>query len=216
VDASPQGQVYEDVHRRKDGTTFPVEVSGRRFELEGKTYYHAIVRDIGERRRLEAHLAEAERTAALGALAGSLAHEINNPLAYLLADVGAAADALRAHLQTPCGAGPEGKELADAAQALAEAGDGAEHIRVIVRDLQAFARADGARGAVDLRAALRAAAALAQTGVRHRAQPTTSRWWARRCAASSRRAGRWRSRPAAPRRCAAWSRASGSTCWCAT
>lgn len=58
--------MYETSHRRRDGTEFPVEVSARRFELDGRTYSQAIVRDISERRKREEEIAQvaAERDAA--------------------------------------------------------------------------------------------------------------------------------------------------------
>ncbi len=45
--------VYETMHRRKDGTTFPVEISARVIEIEGKVYLQGIVRDITERKQFE-------------------------------------------------------------------------------------------------------------------------------------------------------------------
>jgi two-component system, cell cycle sensor histidine kinase and response regulator CckA len=45
--------VYETVHQRKDGTRFPVEISLRVINTEGKRLYQAIIRDITERRKLE-------------------------------------------------------------------------------------------------------------------------------------------------------------------
>jgi len=47
------GMVYETVHQRRDGTTFPVEISVRTIEVEGETYYQGIIRDITERKRAE-------------------------------------------------------------------------------------------------------------------------------------------------------------------
>jgi PAS domain S-box-containing protein len=44
---------YETVHRRKDGTTFPVEISARLFETESGRYYQSIARDITERKGIE-------------------------------------------------------------------------------------------------------------------------------------------------------------------
>ena len=44
------GMVYESVHRRKDGSTFPVEISSRMIEVEGKKYFQSIMRDITERK----------------------------------------------------------------------------------------------------------------------------------------------------------------------
>ena len=43
--------IFETTHLRKDGTTFPVEVSARRVEHAGRTYVQSIVRDITERVR---------------------------------------------------------------------------------------------------------------------------------------------------------------------
>ena len=42
---------YETTHRKKDGTTFPVEISVNRFEVAGETYYQSVGRDITERKR---------------------------------------------------------------------------------------------------------------------------------------------------------------------
>lgn len=51
--AARDGVLVETVHRRKDGTTFPVEVSGRTIEVDGKNYRQAFIRDITVRKRLE-------------------------------------------------------------------------------------------------------------------------------------------------------------------
>jgi PAS domain S-box-containing protein len=52
------GFLFETVHRRKDGTTFPVEVSSRYIAGDGQSYYQSIIRDITERRQAEASLRE--------------------------------------------------------------------------------------------------------------------------------------------------------------
>ena len=51
--------LMETVHRRKDGTTFPVEVNMRRVRLD-REYDVSISRDITERRRVEEELRESE------------------------------------------------------------------------------------------------------------------------------------------------------------
>lgn len=55
LDAIKQGgaATYESVHRRKDGTEFPVEISVTYLEHEGKDYTCGIIRDITERKRVE-------------------------------------------------------------------------------------------------------------------------------------------------------------------
>jgi PAS domain S-box-containing protein len=52
-----QGVHFETVHIRKDGTTFPVEVSANAAEIGGERLVMSIVRDITERRRAEETLA---------------------------------------------------------------------------------------------------------------------------------------------------------------
>jgi PAS domain S-box-containing protein len=49
---------FESVHRRKDGTVFPVEVRSRRFQQGDRLYRLSLVRDIVERKRAEAELSE--------------------------------------------------------------------------------------------------------------------------------------------------------------
>ena len=45
--------VFESEHRRKDGTTFPVEVSVSGTKFQGRSFALAVVRDIEERKRRE-------------------------------------------------------------------------------------------------------------------------------------------------------------------
>lgn len=52
--------VYETVHQRKDGTQFPVEISLRAVDVDGKRLYHAVIRDITERKRAEESLRKSE------------------------------------------------------------------------------------------------------------------------------------------------------------
>ncbi|SIO47168.1 PAS domain S-box-containing protein [Singulisphaera sp. GP187] len=54
--ADVQGVTFETVHRRKDGSTFPVEVSSRGAEIAGERLLLSILRDISERRRAEEEL----------------------------------------------------------------------------------------------------------------------------------------------------------------
>jgi PAS domain S-box-containing protein len=51
---------FETVHKRKDGTTFPIEISARKFEIEGTVYFQAISRDITERKNADETLRESE------------------------------------------------------------------------------------------------------------------------------------------------------------
>lgn len=53
IESERNGILYETVHKRKDGDLFPVEVSARCIEIEGRRYIQEIIRDISERRRAE-------------------------------------------------------------------------------------------------------------------------------------------------------------------
>lgn len=68
--------VFETLHQRKDGTTFPVEISLHQIDVDGKRFYQAILRDITERKRVE----QSQRLAQMGQLVALVAHEVNNPL----------------------------------------------------------------------------------------------------------------------------------------
>jgi two-component system cell cycle sensor histidine kinase/response regulator CckA len=73
----------ETLRRRKDGTTFPVEVSLSSVTLD-REYAVAIVRDITGRRKLEAQFIEAQKMEVVGQLAGGVAHDFNNIIAVIM------------------------------------------------------------------------------------------------------------------------------------
>ena len=52
---------FESLHRRKDGTVFPVEIRARRFPQGEHRFRYSLVRDITERKRAEAALRDSER-----------------------------------------------------------------------------------------------------------------------------------------------------------
>ena len=51
---------YETIHRRKDKTDFPIEISARVVSIEGEKYFQSIGRNITERKLVEATLKESE------------------------------------------------------------------------------------------------------------------------------------------------------------
>jgi PAS domain S-box-containing protein len=71
----------ESIHRRKDGTTFPIEARIRLFEFHGQKLELALVRDITERKQAERFR---ERLAEIGELAATIVHEVRNPLTTVL------------------------------------------------------------------------------------------------------------------------------------
>jgi len=155
------GVIFETRYRRKDGATFPVEASVRTSVVGGRRFFQAVIRDITERRRLELQLQLADRMASVGSLAAGVAHEINNPLAYLVANL----DFALAELGRP---GHDGGEVR---RALAEAHHGAVRVREIVKDLRSFSRGqDSAREPLDVRRVLQSAVSLAQSEIRAKAR----------------------------------------------
>jgi two-component system, LuxR family, sensor kinase FixL len=75
------------VGQRKDGSTFPMELSVGEMRSGGVRYFTGFIRDLTERQQTETRLQELQsevvhmsRFTALGEMASTLAHEINQPL----------------------------------------------------------------------------------------------------------------------------------------
>lgn len=112
----------EAMHR--DGHIFPVEVVALPYEEAGETRSAVAVRDLTETRRIRAQLHQADRMATMGQLAAGVAHEINNPLSWVLGNLDLLVEGLRG-------------EQRDVARRAAE---GARRVERIVRDLKTFSR----------------------------------------------------------------------------
>ncbi len=77
------GKTMELNARKRDGTVFPVELALGEVDVAGGKQYIASIRDQTERQRMYALLAQTEKLASIGLLSAGLAHEINNPLAFV-------------------------------------------------------------------------------------------------------------------------------------
>jgi PAS domain S-box-containing protein len=146
--------------RDDDGSWRLCEVSGVWMELAGATVLVASGRDVTERHQLRAQLLVSDRMASLGTLAAGIAHEINNPLSYVLGNLEVMAEALnKTDRSDPMVA------------AIGDATDGAQRVRKIVQGLRTFSRSEEEkRVPLELPDVLRAAIRLTANEVRHRAQ----------------------------------------------
>jgi len=118
-----------------DGVGHAVEVRGAALDLPGGRAGLTIARDVSERASARAKLMQADRLSSIGLLAAGVAHELNNPLSYVMANLDVAVEEIR----EITGAEPS-HPLADLCDAIVEARDGADRARGIVRDLRMFSR----------------------------------------------------------------------------
>ena len=138
---------------------------------------HSTLEIALHRHKTEARLRLQDRMVSLGALAAGVAHEINNPLAFVMANLGfaskeiaAAAAELDALAAPPAEVAVPHGRLRGARQAMDDAAEGAERIRRIVADLKGFARPDDARRSpIELWPSVDAALRLVWSQLRHRA-----------------------------------------------
>jgi signal transduction histidine kinase len=134
---------------------------------------------LRENRSLQAQLVEAQRLTSLGTLAAGVAHEINNPLSYLMLNTAFVTEMLPGLLDDRNGEGNGSPEaLARKGDlrkrlflALAHAQDGAERIRAIVHGLKMFSRPeDESKAPVDVREVLESAILMLQHEIDKRAR----------------------------------------------
>jgi signal transduction histidine kinase len=150
-----------------------------------------------EHKELQSKLAQTDRLTSLGTLAAGVAHEINNPLAYVLLNISFVAEQLPQLLDDAKSArfvpsapsalsaladgdvstgGIDDEPSLEAREAqvrvaLEHAKDGAERIRSIVRGLKTFSRPeDESRAPVDVRKVMESSLGMVHNEIRHRAR----------------------------------------------
>ncbi len=124
--AEPPTIDAEALHQGGHGV--PVELTFSQVVLADEPAVVCFLRDITERRLLQAELAARDRMATLGSLAAGVAHEINNPLGYLRLNVSTLIHQLER--LTPA----EHQEQLQ--PVIAATRDGLKRVATIVRDLQ--------------------------------------------------------------------------------
>jgi PAS domain S-box-containing protein len=171
VEASPRASIasLDDARPgtslvRADGERVPVELVERTLGNERRMLLGRDLRPEREAIRLRERLIAADRLAAIGTLAASVGHEINNPLTFILTNLQLLRDdvaALRAKA-----------EVDELVQMIEEAEEGAHRIERIVADLRMFARQkrDETPTPFDLRDAARSALGLAAPSLRDKVQ----------------------------------------------
>ena len=188
----------ETLLQRADGKWIPIGLScSPRRDGEGVSRGAvAIFQDLSEIKELELQVRQTEKMASIGQLAAGVAHEVNNPMGFIHANLhqmseylgdlnkyfGAterlAQAALEGDLEVIRAAAADVRVLAheidldyvrsDFEKALLESTEGAERIRHIVKDLRDFSRPDlPARSPMDLNQALDSTANIVYTMMRH-------------------------------------------------
>ncbi len=138
--------------RRANGEVFPAEVRTALTSEGGRTRFLCVVRDISERKAMEARMREMERMRAVATLASGLAHDFNNVLTAITGNLYLLRRAL-AH--DP-----------DLLVKIARVEDAAERASGMIAQLLSFARGREAEAQVmDLRALLKETAKLARAAI---------------------------------------------------
>ncbi|MFL5343770.1 MAG: PhnD/SsuA/transferrin family substrate-binding protein [Hyalangium sp.] len=167
------------IQRGAAGGTQPVvEVERQHWELVVFSMAEAGVvrvfaKDVTTRKQMETRLLHADRMAALGSLAARVGHEMNNPLAYLMANLSFAREEinrLRKALRTEQNQETL-EEFDEVIEALGDSWEGADRLRVIVQDLHLLVREPPAHRAwVDVQQVLEDSLKLVRNDLRHRAR----------------------------------------------
>ncbi len=125
-----------------------------------------VFRDVTREKATQSHLMASDRMASVGMLAAGVAHEINNPLACVLANL----ELSQRELLDRSAAGEIG-DIQELREMLEDARSAGDRVRQIVRDLKIFSRHEDARpGAVDIQKVIESSLRMAWNEIRHRAR----------------------------------------------
>ena len=171
--AAMSGNATADRSLSVDGQVFAVHA----YALPGRGAV-LYVRDATDEREREIGRLQAEKLASIGMLAAGVAHEINNPAAFVLANIEALAGQLRLiedRLREPADPVAARRGLADllfeANMILQESKEGMARIHRIVRDLGSFSHVDEeANAPVNVNLAIESALGMLRNELKYRAR----------------------------------------------
>ncbi len=169
-----QGDVVDDqlIHVGAVGAAKPLWLCANAHPLRderGVTGAVGVFRDITNERASQEQLLISDRMASIGMLAAGVAHEINNPLAAVLANLDLISEIFTQQN------GIRASDVPELIEMLTDARDAADRVRQIVKDLKIFSRHEDERsGSVDLTRVLESTLRMAWTEIRHRATLTKS------------------------------------------
>jgi len=84
--------------QRKDGTTFPINLSVGEAKQDGESIFVGIIHDLTERKHTEEQLVQAQKMEAVGQLSGGIAHDFNNLLTVIVGNAEFLSDELKSRL----------------------------------------------------------------------------------------------------------------------
>jgi len=155
------------VGQRKDGSTFPMELAVGEMKSGAQRYFTGFIRDLTERQKTEARLQELQselvhisRLTAMGEMASTLAHELNQPLSAINNYLKGSRRLLE---------GSADDNAATMRDALDKAADQAMRAGQIIRRLRDFvSRGESERRVENITKLVEEASALALVGVKDR------------------------------------------------
>jgi PAS domain S-box-containing protein len=160
------GRTLPRLLQRADGSQILMEFSNKALTVAGEKLVFSIGRDVTEQVQAHAQLMVSDRMVSVGTLAAGVAHEINNPLAAVTTNLDFAyleVGTLGERFGAP--------HFAELQEALQDAREAANRVRVIVRDLKIFSRGEeDEQSAIDVRRVLESSMRMAWNEIRHRAE----------------------------------------------
>jgi len=199
-EAAPSDRSFVPVElrlRTAGGESVDVEAVALTIDFAGQRATASVFRDVRERKRLQAQLMHADRMASMGTLAAGIAHEINNPVAFVHSNLGALEKYVRRMIEfldfctvfwarEDLAGVPAFQEflreaarkredlkldyiLGDIPKLVGRSKEGTERIKKIVSDLKTFARSDEGMTEVDVNQTLELALNIAWNEIKYKA-----------------------------------------------